>query len=316
MSITSFVSPHVLRAPFLDRTTSILDDALTAFAMGSDGVAAELVETLDELVTEAGPHAISVMTETVRTHPIHRLLLEDPYTARAFHKPRGYAGDAVMLDYVYDGTPPARTSPVGRAVFATTTICSTARSVVARRDLLAARIDATAARAPNARILSLACGHLRELARTDAFRHHELGAVYAIDQDPESLACVEASYGDRVTTMRESVGALLRGRVSLHEIDLAYAAGLLDYLDDSTTVALLDVLLATLRPGGELLVANFVKSHHARGYMQLAMDWVLVRRDAEDLARLAAATRLASQHNTRVWTDDEGNVAYLEMRRR
>ena len=31
--------------------------------------------------------------------PIFALCQEDPYTRRAFEKPRGYAGDAVMLDF-------------------------------------------------------------------------------------------------------------------------------------------------------------------------------------------------------------------------
>src|SRR4051794_26007505 len=34
-------------------------------------------------------------------HPLRNLLHEDPFTFRAFSKPRGYAGDAVMMDYIY-----------------------------------------------------------------------------------------------------------------------------------------------------------------------------------------------------------------------
>jgi len=34
-------------------------------------------------------------------HPIAKIILEDPYVRRAFDKPRGYAGDAVMLDFIY-----------------------------------------------------------------------------------------------------------------------------------------------------------------------------------------------------------------------
>jgi hypothetical protein len=39
----------------------------------------------------------------IQQHPINAVVLEDPYTARARNKPNGYAGDAVMLDYLYDG---------------------------------------------------------------------------------------------------------------------------------------------------------------------------------------------------------------------
>src|ERR1700737_1086687 len=36
-----------------------------------------------------------------RQHPLMKLLQQDPLTSRAFTKPRGYAGDAVMMDMVY-----------------------------------------------------------------------------------------------------------------------------------------------------------------------------------------------------------------------
>ena len=35
------------------------------------------------------------------SHPVRDLLLMDPFTYRAYSKPRGYAGDAVMMDYIY-----------------------------------------------------------------------------------------------------------------------------------------------------------------------------------------------------------------------
>ena len=41
-------------------------------------------------------------------HPIAKIVLEDPedpYVRRAFDKPRGYAGDAIMLDFIYKPGP-------------------------------------------------------------------------------------------------------------------------------------------------------------------------------------------------------------------
>src|SRR5215472_7964608 len=40
-------------------------------------------------------------TKECRQHPLMQLLQHDPLTYRAFSKPRGYAGDAVMMDMVY-----------------------------------------------------------------------------------------------------------------------------------------------------------------------------------------------------------------------
>ena len=35
------------------------------------------------------------------SYPLRELLHQDPFTYRAFSKPRGYAGDAVTMDYIY-----------------------------------------------------------------------------------------------------------------------------------------------------------------------------------------------------------------------
>src|SRR6478735_1879201 len=34
-------------------------------------------------------------------HELRNWVYQDPFTRRAYEKPRGYAGDAVMMDYVY-----------------------------------------------------------------------------------------------------------------------------------------------------------------------------------------------------------------------
>ena len=34
-------------------------------------------------------------------HPLNGLLQQDPFTCRAFEKPRGYAGDAELIDFIY-----------------------------------------------------------------------------------------------------------------------------------------------------------------------------------------------------------------------
>src|SRR5688500_15058747 len=47
-----------------------------------------------------------------RTHPIHSLVQEDPLTARAFQKPRGYAGDAETIDLLYKVGPISCTSSI------------------------------------------------------------------------------------------------------------------------------------------------------------------------------------------------------------
>ena len=43
----------------------------------------------------------SALASDCLSHPIATLLHQDPLTWRTFHKPKGYAGDATMLDLIY-----------------------------------------------------------------------------------------------------------------------------------------------------------------------------------------------------------------------
>src|SRR5512140_383790 len=96
-------------------------------------------------------------------HPARGLIHQSPFSRRAFEKPRGYAGDAVTLDYIYGLEPlPERVTPLGRTLFEWEILTDSCHSVRARRELLATYLDDTAKRKRQPEILSVACGHLRE----------------------------------------------------------------------------------------------------------------------------------------------------------
>jgi extracellular factor (EF) 3-hydroxypalmitic acid methyl ester biosynthesis protein len=245
-------------------------------------------------------------------HEIRRLLHQDPYTFRAFEKPRGYAGDAVMLDFIYNGFVPPETTPLGRAIFKGVVGLPNSLSVLARRRLLAEMIDDVADSVDRPNVLSIACGHLREAQCSRAVRDRRIGLFVALDQDLESLRTVDREQcGTGVATVCGSVRSILAGNPSFADLDLIYAAGLFDYLADPVAARLTGVLIEMLAPGGKLLIGNFTPCNQGRGYMETFMDWKLVYRDPEDLRMLKKATpgnRVASE---RIFLDQNGNVAYL-----
>lgn len=188
--------------------------------------------------------------------------------------------------------------------------------MVERRDLLARYVDDASVGGARPRVLAIACGHLREAALSRALGAGRVASFVALDQDPESLAVVDASYGALgVTTVRESVGGLLKGRVAFDAQDLVYAAGLYDYLDERTGAALTARLASMLGEGGCLLVANFTPHHEGRAYMAGFMDWELVQRDEAGLRALATGLD-ELRFAVRTFSDAAGNIAYLEVRRR
>jgi hypothetical protein len=255
-------------------------------------------------------------------HPVCGILYQDPFTYRAFRKPRGYAGDAELLDYIYgvdEGWPaPSGTSPVGQRIFAHHTAHGPSpRAVRVRRHALARLVDETSAAVRRPRILSVAAGHLREAGLSTAVREGRTGEYVALDQDARSLETVEHLYSRfGVVTLAAGIRRLLTGRVTLGRFDCIYSAGLYDYLPQATARRLTCTLFDMLRPGGRLLVANFVPGIRDVGYMESYMDWRLIYRTSRELRDVAAAIdpdRLAAAD---VWTEENDNVAFLLLTKR
>lgn len=260
----------------------------------------------------------SRLVEAARKHGVFDLVQQDPFTRRAFSKPRGYAGDAVMLDYLYSGVPPSETSALGRGIFAATTHSPMGLSVVYRKALLRSFIDDVIARKPDARILSVASGHCRELEGSLVESSMFKGEFIALDQD--SLSCDEVRWrqhamraNSRVRVLESSVRALLGNRhTDLGPFDLVYSAGLYDYLELAVAQKLTSKLGALCGPDGRLLIANFVPDGYSRAYMELFMDWhLIVRGDAE----MAALASHAGAGDVRVFRDPHDNVVYSQWRR-
>ncbi|MDR3689990.1 MAG: class I SAM-dependent methyltransferase [Fimbriimonas sp.] len=253
--------------------------------------------------------------EECLAHPIRALLHQDPFTHHAFSKPSGYSGDARLIDYMYGcADPPAETTDVGRSIFTHTTQGPAGRSVVARRDILSKLVDAIAARIEKPRILSVACGHLREAESCRSVRDGMLGEWIGIDQDPHSVALVNGNH--RHNCVRAEVGsvrALLTGKHDLGKFDLIYAAGLYDYLEDRTATRLTTRLFEMLRPGGSVLIANFLPTLRDIGYMESFMAWHLIYRDERQIRNLIGGIDSAAVARTETFFDEPGNIVFLQV---
>lgn len=261
--------------------------------------------------------SIDTFKNICQSHALHQILLEDPYTHRVFHKPRGYAGDAVMLDFMYSGQFPEGTSNIGQEVFRATTRSPNGLSVVWRRDFCAQKIDEVANLNPNAQVVSIACGHLREAEKSKAVESGKLGGFIAFDQDIESLAVVEAQQGTQgIKTVHGSVTQVITGKLTFPESNFTYSAGLYDYLSNRIARILTARLFSMLAPKGKLLIANFTPDSHGRGYMEGLMDWNLIYRDERDLELLIDEIDSNSSFTKEVFRDPYQNVVYLELQKK
>jgi hypothetical protein len=250
-------------------------------------------------------------------HPLRRLLHQDPFTYRAFSKPRGYAGDAVMMDYIYGLGEAARaargTTPLGRAIFAHMATRPSARAVRYRRRLLAGLIDRTASRGGDA-VFALAAGHLREVELSGAVQNGQIRRFVAMDQDTASLAVVARDYGRLgIDAVSGSVRQILSGKAQPGQFDFVYAAGLFDYLGAPVATALTGKLFEMTRPGGTLLIPNFKTDAPDTGYMESFMDWHLIYRNHDDMRTLAAALPADRVADVEVFDDDDDTITFLSI---
>jgi hypothetical protein len=167
-----------------------------------------------------------------------------------------------------------------------------------------------------ARVLSIASGHLREVEWSRAARGGDV-SITAVDQDRESLDCIGRDYSRyQVATVPATIGDLLRRTVRFAGVDLAYAAGLYDYLDDDVARALTLALFRTLGSGGRVLIANFTPDTYDAAFMETFMDWRLVYRTPEQVRSLTAAIPGDEVAAVEQFTDDNRHVAYLRVIKR
>ena len=258
--------------------------------------------------------------EECLSHPVRQFVHQDPFTRRSFEKPRGYAGDAVLLDYIYGISHSEHelcdATPFGRWMcnFGANTCAS--RAVRRRMHLAAELIDRVCSQRRDARILSLASGHARELQMSHAIRSDLAELVVAFDQDEASLAEVEATAPSRsVRTVHGSIARLIAGRHDFSGFDLVYALGLFDYLEDRAARRLVEVMVDMLRPGGIVMVGNFLPDIYDAGYMESFMGWDLKFRPPVAIAALMDGVK-SRVEDIRYFEESEGNIGFAAARRR
>jgi hypothetical protein len=94
----------------------------------------------------------------IRAHPVYELALQCPFCQRATDKPRGYAGDAVLIDYLYQHEPTIsclEATPAGLGMLNYWATSPAGAAVKYRKNLFRRKISSLPA---GARVVSIACG--------------------------------------------------------------------------------------------------------------------------------------------------------------
>lgn len=314
-----FSTSELELANLLDNTYQLLLDA--------DGNQATVFRALDGLFgglkrqkAICTPAEWRMQVQACRTHELLSLIHQDPFTYRAFSKPRGYAGDAEMMDLIYgpeERWPEPQATPLGLQIYRFTSSAPAAEGVRARRAFIADLIDYSSSTNPNQHILAVAAGHLREASITTAVRRRRFGRFVAMDVDAVSLKEVDRAYGPYgVETVPAPFVSLIKNRVQVGKFDLVYSTGLFDYLSETVGRRLVSTLFSMLNPGGQLIIANYMPAIRDIGYMEAFMDWNLIYRTRRDMVNLTTDIDEAEIRDLSIFAEDSRNIIFFRLTKR
>lgn len=303
----------------------ILSAAELQFVAGAEPAAAVMARTirrLRELRAKFSPATWHQLTEMARDHPVTSYFLQDPFVRHSFEKPRGYSGDAELLDYIYEHPSiedqVKDASPLGKDLYAFGVRAPAPEAVRERRDLLAAEVDRVARAKPGeAEVLTIAAGHLREAYLSSAARSGALKRWIALDQDPLSIGAIIRDLGEtQVDAVDGSVKGILTNAYQLGQFDLVYAAGLYDYLPRAVAIKLTRKCMAMLKPGGSFLFANFSDEVEDIGFMETFMNWMLLLRSEGDMWDIVNASADRNAVDAEVFFGANRNIIYARLTKR
>jgi extracellular factor (EF) 3-hydroxypalmitic acid methyl ester biosynthesis protein len=292
---------------------------------GGAAVGQVITRVIDDLDTRRGSMAPREWRDwiaaEVRQHPAYPALLEDPFVRHSATRPRGYPGDAELLDFIYRSENVrdriVSASPLGKRLYQFNCETPAPEAVRLRSALAAAEVDRCASHGRRPHILSVACGHLREAPAVRSLAAGTLGRYVGVDQDARSLDLVRREYGPLgVEAIEFPVRDLVRKGDALGRFDFIYVLGLYDYLSEETGGRLLKRLFRMLNPGGKVWIANFTGAPWSVGYMEAMMDWWLVYRSPEEMAAFRSVLPGGDVASSEVFLEPTGNVVFLEVVKR
>ena len=250
------------------------------------------------------------------------------FMVRTNLKPRGYAGDSVMMRMIYENSYYGD-STFSKILYKISLEHPAAQAVRNRRIIIAKTIINLRENlgSPDERLkfMSIACGCAYELQ--DLFVSEEDISRYEctlFDQDREALkeakinvSGIEKKLGYRISVnyIEDSVRTMLRSSEVVRKwgtYDFVYSMGMFDYLTPPVAKAVMAVIFSLLEPGGRLLIGNFHVSNQSRWFMEFWHDWVLYYRTEQEFTDLLEGIPV---EDVKVIFEDSGSQMFLTARK-
>lgn len=232
-------------------------------------------------------------------------LLLDPaeVNRRIYQKPFGYAGDFVIMNYIYDYYGDVAflgISTYEKLINNYTCNIPVSRSNVARKNFLKEEIVRVIAENKSPKIISLGCGSARELVEIlDEGKIDRPTVFKCLDLEQEALKCIEKSienipiYKKRllfINYLHRDITSIIRDKKVKGNVvgcNLIYLSGVYDYLSDKMAERILKELYSLLENNGKLIICNIsFENSTCRAYYELLGEWCMVHRTKEEMLSL------------------------------
>lgn len=214
-------------------------------------------------------------------------------------KPFGYAGDFVVMTYIYDYHKKFMgTSLYEKLINAYTCSIPIARSVIGRKDFLKNEIQEALLTNKTVNILSVGSGPARELIellREDKIQNKlnfdcldfEQQALDFVKNEIKSVKPAQRKFLN-IRFFHKTILDLIKNNNDTYDqfykYDLIYSSGLFDYLSNKIVKKLVENLSVVLRKNGVMIITNVNKDKiNARIYYEMLGEWELIYRSREEM---------------------------------
>ncbi len=212
---------------------------------------------------------------------------ESPLHARTRSKPLGYAGDFLLIDWIY--TQKVSGSSRGQFFDQMFHLYDAAVAVRNRKAFFISKCKALAAsKLDRIEILDIGCGSCRDIVEAHSVCDNGTQFYYhCVDNEKKAVDYAEQLLEDAGISNRVTLEC--RNAFQLHSVkqyDLIWCAGLFDYLSDRTASLLIKKLWRNIKTGGEFVFGNFSPENTTRTGMELIGQWYLIHRNSHQLLKI------------------------------
>lgn len=250
---------------------------------------------------------------------IQPFLMQSTFCRYAFEKPRGYAGDFVTQEMIWNGRTSgdqhryAGKTELGRIINSLSLDMECCRANEERVYRLREYI-----RSNGKRIASIGCGSCIELWDLPELRQDSWD-IYLVDQDELALERAKVEIGElpesAIEFHQNNVLKLALGGFdkSKQNRDLVYLFGLLDYFPVKQAARIVQSIWKNVAPEGLLIVTNAAPGNPTRTWMEYGIDWYLDYKSEATMYELGAS--LEGVAELKVVIDSLGVYQFLEIRK-